>query len=215
MKHILKSLAWTAFILLLIGGCFGQKHSGPKTSYYVLEYASPQFSGMPPLPTVLQVERFQVAPFYRTERMVYREDAFKRNAYPYHKWRVDPGELVAYFLARDIRQSHLFKGVLTPESVSPPTHIIEGSVEQFYEHDATDQWEAILSISIVLVAANEPDTSRRILFQKTYTTRRACSRKNPQALAAAMSHAMSTVSGMIIADIYGALTVSKPPANRP
>ena len=56
------------------------------------------------------MERFQVAPFYNTTNIIYKEASIKRNAYHYHKWRANPEDLVTYFLARDLRETGLFNG---------------------------------------------------------------------------------------------------------
>jgi len=37
--------------------------------------------------------------------------------------------------------------------------------------DAEERWESILSMSITLMAENEPDSSKRVLFQKNYHVR--------------------------------------------
>ncbi|MDZ7695422.1 MAG: hypothetical protein U5R49_00365 [Deltaproteobacteria bacterium] len=46
---------------------------------------------------------------------------------------------------------------------------------------------------------------KRILFQKTYQGKTACSEKNPQGLAQAMSVAMKQISQEIILDVYEAV----------
>ena len=72
------------------------------------------------------------------------------------------------------------------------------TVDQF----TVNQWEAVLSIGVVLMAENEIDVSQAVLFQKTYHTRKPCRQRHPRALAEAMSLAMSEVSETIIQDIY-------------
>jgi len=49
---------------------------------------------------------------------------------------------------------------------------------------------------------NKIDAGEKILFQKTYREETKCKRKNPRALAEAMSRAMSEISEQIIKDIY-------------
>ena len=201
-----KTLPGLLAVMIIIGGCVRAEHPNRQTFYYVLEYPSPQFSVETSLPVVLQVEGFQTAPLYQTHNMVYRQGNFTRHTYPYHKWRVAPGDLVTHFFARDIRQSGLFKGVSAPGSITAPTHIVEGSVEQFYEHDYPQRWEAVLSVNITLLIENEPDISNAVLFQKTYTVKQDCARKTPLAFAEAMSQAMASASRSIITDIYDTLS---------
>jgi hypothetical protein len=52
------------------------------------------------------------------------------------------------------------------------------------------------------MAEHEPDTGKKILFQKTYQMSKPCKQRNPRALAEAMSLALSEASAKIINDVY-------------
>lgn len=190
--------------ILLFGGCVNLKQPAKmdEIAYYTLEYDPPALGNLQPLSIVIKVQPFSVAPIYGTNRIIYRDKSFKRAEYVYHKWRDNPGDLVPYFISRDMRKSGLFRAVLPQDSGSRPSYVLEGSVEDFLEWDTEDGWEAFLSVSVVFMMANEPDISKRILFQKTYQDREPCKQKNPEALAEAMSQAMSVASREIIQDIY-------------
>jgi ABC-type uncharacterized transport system auxiliary subunit len=192
---------------LFIGGCvnFREPTKAEKTTFYTLEYDPPKPSHLQPLSAVIRVKRFGVAPTYDTNRIVYREGAFKRDAYVYHKWHDDPGGLVSYFLSRDMRESGLFEAVLSHNSSVPASHILEGRVDEFFESDAKDGWEAVLSISIVLTAVDQVEVGKRSLLQKSFHRREPCREKTPKALAEAMSHAMSKVSSEITKETYSFL----------
>ena len=192
---------------LLIGGCvnFGEPKKAKKTSFYTLEYDPPAPSHLQHLSAALRVKRFSVAPTYDTNRIIYREGAFRRDAYVYHKWRNNPGGLVSHFLSRDMRESGLFEAVLSHESRVPVSHILEGRVDEFFEWEAKDGREAVLSVSIVLTAVDEVEVGKRVLLQKSYHRRDSCRGKTPKALAEAMSHAMSEVSSEITREIYSFL----------
>jgi ABC-type uncharacterized transport system auxiliary subunit len=123
-------------------------------------------------------------------------------------WRSNPGNLVGYFLVRDLRQSEAFQSVITHDGSLTASHVIAGAVEEFYEHDGEDSWEAVLTLNITLLVKEEADISKKILLQKKYSTRETCRQKNPQALAKAMSTAMAKISTAIITDVYNALAKS-------
>lgn len=194
---------------LIFCGCPSLKHSRNKVQFYTLEYEPPSIAALEPLPSVIRIDRFSVAPLYNTNRIIFRDGSFKRDAYVYFKWRANPGDLVSHFLGRDIKQSGLFKAVLPHNSRLTYSSLLEGSVHEFFEWDEEKQWNAILSLSVTLMVENEPDISKRILFQKTYRTRKACNQKHPRALAEAMSRAMAEVSGKIIMDVYSCLKDQK------
>lgn len=197
---------------LLLSSCMSLSKPSPSITQYTLQYDLPFKSQGHPLPVVLKVERFQVAPEFNTFQMVYGKGAFERNSYHYHQWRSNPGDLVTYALMRDLRNSGSFAGVLPRESPIRPTHILEGMVDQFYEKDGSITCDAILSMSITLMVVGEPDITKKILLQKSYQEVEPCDRRNPVALAEAMSQAMGRISGKIIKDLE---TCLGPPPSGP
>jgi cholesterol transport system auxiliary component len=193
------------FCLILcftLSACLNLKEPRTKVDFYTLEYDPPPLEELDSLPVVVRLQRFGVAPTYNTNRLIYRDESFERDAYLYHKWRANPGDLVSYFLGRDLRQSGLFNGVLAYDSHSPASFMLEGFVDEFLEWDERNVWHAVLTISVTLMVENEPDISQRILFQKTYHAKEPSTRKHPQELAEAMSQAMSKISREVTMDIY-------------
>ena len=206
----MRYIAIIVFVLsLAFNGCVQLKQPNTKFEYYTLEYdaLSPD---KPPVSdrksTILKIKYFSTAPIYNTDRIIYSDQQFKRTPYFYHKWKVKPAEFVTYFLSRDLKESGLFEAVLPPASGSLHTHTVEGTVDEFLESDSYDSWEAVLSISITLQVAREPDPDKRVIFQRSFSTRKKCSEKNPLALAQAMSLAMAEVSKEIGIAIHDALT---------
>ncbi|MFC1820787.1 ABC-type transport auxiliary lipoprotein family protein [Thermodesulfobacteriota bacterium] len=205
MCRLKKMSVLLLFLSLLFGACLNLKQPRNRIEYYTLEYAPPPITGIKPLPYAIRVERFTVAPVFNSTQIIYRDQSFKRNAYAYYKWRVNPGDLVTYFLNRDIMHSGLFKAVLPHGSRSVSSYTLEGSVDEFFEWDTEESWSGVLSISITLITTNEPDISKKILFQKSYRTTESCKLKHPRALAEAISMAMARISEKIIKDIHNHL----------
>lgn len=197
--------AWLAALCLACGACSGGRAAPEQTRFYTLEYTPPAGPAERRLDCSLRVERFQVAPAYASERIVYREKAYQRQAYIYHRWRASPGDLLAYHLARDLRHSQLFAAVVGSDSPLATTHAVEGGVEEFFEEDGPQGWHAVLAISVTLTRENEPDPARRVLFQRIYRAREACAEKTPAAVVQAMSAAMARVSADATRDIYAAM----------
>jgi ABC-type uncharacterized transport system auxiliary subunit len=189
-------------LTLLLSACLDLKQPSNKIDYYSLEYDPPRMRGFQPVAEVIKVEQFSVAPIYNTHKIIYRDKSYQRAAYTYHKWRANPAESVTYFLARDMQQSRLFKAVLTRSSKFPYAYVLEGSVDEFLESDTASGCQAVLTLSIVLLAEYEPDIDKQIRFQKTYQISKPCKQKTPMALAEAMSLAMSEASAKIINDVY-------------
>ena len=190
---------------ILIQGCIGPKPRRKNITYYTLEYESPVFEKKPLLPATIQIQRFQVAPDYNTEKIVFRKSAFLRDEYNYKRWRSSPSDFATYLLNRDMRESGLFQGVFPPQSLLRSSHLITGTVDEFFEKDG-DLWHAALSISITLLKTNEPDVTKRVLFQKSYNAQIPCTQNTTDAFVQAMGIAMATLSTEIIDDIYSKLS---------
>ena len=199
---------FTIFLALILAGCLNLKQPRTKIEYYTLEYDPPAAQKRPPVSSALRIDRFAVSPIYNTNRIIYREGSFRREAYVYYKWRANPGDVVTYFLRRDLQHSGLFKAVVAGDSRLASAYRLEGTVDDFLEWDKKNGWEALLAVSITLIQENEPDITKRILFQKTYTSTQPCHQKNPMALSEAMSTAMSEVSEQIMLDIYSVILSS-------
>jgi ABC-type uncharacterized transport system auxiliary subunit len=192
-------------ITLSLAACLDLKQPRNKIEYYSLEYDPPRMSNNSPVSQVIKVALFSVSPIYNTRKIIYRNDAYKRAAYDYHKWQANPAELVTYFLARDMRQSGLFEAVVTRNSQFPHTYVLGGSVDKFLESDTQAGWQADLSLNIILMSEHETDVSKKIIFQKSYHISKPCRQRNPRALAEAMSAAMSEASARIIHEVYSHL----------
>jgi ABC-type uncharacterized transport system auxiliary subunit len=181
---------YTIIILILFSlafnGCISLKQPNIKIQYYTLEYNAlkpEKPSVTDQKSTILKIKHFNAAPIYNTDRIIYSDQQFKRTPYFYHKWKVKPAEFVTYFLTRDLKKSGLFLAVLPPTSGSLHTHTVEGTVDEFLECDSNDSWQAVLSISVTLQVDREPDANTRVIFQRSFSTRKKCKEKNPLALA--------------------------------
>lgn len=202
MDRKTKILSLSLGVALILCGCLDLKQPRSRIQYYTLEYGTPPMSGLKPIPFVVKVGRFSIAPAYNTNRIIYRDGPFKRDEYLYYKWRSNPADMITYSLSRDMKRSGLFKAVLPYDSLVPFSYTLEGSVDRFFEANLENGWDAVLGLSIILMEENEPDVSKKIVFQKTYSVKKACKQKNPAGLAAAMSRAMEEVSGKIIRDVH-------------
>jgi cholesterol transport system auxiliary component len=192
-------------LALPLAACLNLKQPQNRIEYYSLEYDPPADGHHPVLPHVIRVQQFSISPIYNSNRIIYRDKSYQRQAYAYYKWRANPAQFVTYFLSRDLKASGVFKAVLPGDSRVAPVYRVEGTVDEFLEVAGNENWHAVLAVSIVLMDENQTDISQKVLFQKTYRTRKPCEQKHPRALAAAMSQAMSEISVRIIDDLFNHL----------
>ncbi|MDY0274510.1 MAG: ABC-type transport auxiliary lipoprotein family protein [Desulfomicrobium sp.] len=192
------------FVLLFLTGCTSSRVHIPDTRYYTLEYDSPEFSGAP-LPVSITLNRFDVAPEFGTPKMIYRDLAFGRQEYAYHRWRATPPVLVQDYLRRDMIASKLFLAVNGPGSSVPSMYIVEGMVEEWMELDEEDGWLATAELTITLLNARVRHIPDLVIFQRQFKASEPCAKKNPGSVAESMSLVMSRLSAQIIADIHQAI----------
>lgn len=188
-------------LVLLFCGC-----GKPPTlvQKYLLEYPSPAVAASARIDEGIKVEVFSVAQAYNSTAMVYRPTPYKSDAYAYHRWRVNPGNLVSDYLVRDLRNSGLFKAVFSTGQAGANRFLIEGGVEEFQEIDEVGGWQAALAVNITLLDLNHQEITKRVVFQKNYRAAEPLTEQTPQGLAQGMSLAMQKLSAQIITDIYQA-----------
>jgi ABC-type uncharacterized transport system auxiliary subunit len=191
-------------LVFLASGCAPISPPYVETNHYILEYPPPAFPDLAPLPVVLHVDRFTVSPVYDTDRIIYRDQAHTRNAYAYHRWRTRPDSLIRDSFLRDLRHSALFQAVLADAIGRGADFLLAGTVEEILEWNREEEWLAVLTISVNLVA-REPNGPQGIIFQQTFSARQPAARKDPQAVVEAMSQAMAELSGEIIRAVHAVI----------
>jgi len=189
------------FVLFLLAGC-GKPPS--LVQRYILEYPPPVVAASPKIDAAIKVELFSVAQVFNSPNMIYQPQPFKSEAYHYHRWRVNPGNMVTDYLLRDLRNSGLFKAVLSAGSAGKTKFLLEGGIGEFQEVDEPGGWHAALALNITLLDQSRLEISERVVFQKNYHTVEPLTEQTPKGLAEGMSRAMARLSGQIITDVYRA-----------
>lgn len=198
----IKNLTLAAALALLLTGCFGGGQPGRMVEQYALEYQpeAPQEFSM--LPESITVERFTSARQYSTTAMVYQEEPYRRNHYLYHRWRVNPADLVTDYLLRDLRSAGMFRGVFNHRSSEPSRYLLAGDVEEFREYEDEEGRWAEVSLSATLLDSARQEMPDRLLFQKNYRAAEQIEGKNGAGLAQGISRAMAKVSALMMGDIF-------------
>jgi cholesterol transport system auxiliary component len=198
---LLAILSGLMSMAILLAGC----GKPPVMVYkYLLEYPAPELPRRPPVTEALKVELFSVAQAFNTPAMVYRPTIYQSEVYSYHRWRVNPGNLVTDYLLRDLRHSGLFKAIFSYDSSTKARFMLEGGVEEFQEVDEGDTWRGTIDLNIILLDTSKEEVTQKVVLQKNYSASEPLIDKTPQGLADAISRAMQKLSGMIISDVYEA-----------
>ncbi|HNT44096.1 MAG TPA: ABC-type transport auxiliary lipoprotein family protein [Syntrophorhabdaceae bacterium] len=190
--------------LALIAGCLGRTKPPYVMDQYTLDYAPGAVTAGQPVQELIRVERFAVAPAFNSTNMAIRKGQYRFETYNYSRWRVNPADMVAGFVLRDITRAGIFKGTYSWYDSDLSRYILEGYVDEFCESSG----KGLLSVRITLVDTKAKNPVEQVVFQRQYTQSAPMDDSSPDALAAALSAAMKEVSGRLMTDIAATLRES-------
>ncbi|HBE44052.1 MAG TPA: hypothetical protein DDW17_01030 [Deltaproteobacteria bacterium] len=200
------SMLTIAFLFTVtISGCFPRGKPPYLVEQYILDYPSPVLNNYEPTYETITVVRFTVAQSVNSMAIVYKPDVYRMATYQNYRWRSNPGDMVADFLIRDLRNAGLFTGVFSYRDGESTRFVLEGGLEEFYEKDKEGSGNATITLYIVLLDQYEQEITNRIVLQKRYHIEEPLDEQSPKGLAQGMSSAMAKVSKQVIQDIYDAI----------
>ena len=199
------NLALPFLSMVLIASCSLGARSSYQVNQYTLEYPSPILKGSTSIDELVRVERFSVAQTYNTPAMIYKQGPNLRNVDPYNRWRTKPGEMATECLIRDLRNSGLFRAVISYSDSGDSRYLLEGQVDEFLEVSEKDGSKAVLSLNVTLLDLKKRERGERMIFQRDYKVAEPFAEKTPAALAQGMSKAMGEISRQILSDLQKVL----------
>jgi hypothetical protein len=114
--------------------------------------------------------------------------------------------LVTDWTRRYLRGTGLFAKVFpTPEGNADLA--LSGVIRQVEEVDHEQTWEAVLSIDFWLARADQ----RSPFWFRSYTATQQAAKRNPEAIAEAMSHNLEDILGRLTADLAPVVATPPPP----
>jgi ABC-type uncharacterized transport system auxiliary subunit len=191
--------------MILITSCSLGAKPSYKVNQYTLEYPSPFLKELTPINELVKVEQFSVAQTFNTSAMIYKEGPNLRNVDPYNRWRTKPGEMAAEYLVRDLRNSGLFRAVISYDDSEETRYLLEGQVDEFLDASEKDGRKAVLGLNVTFLDLKKRDTAEKVIFQRDYKVVEPYPEKTPTALAQGMSSAMQKISRQIILDLQEAV----------
>ena len=205
MKRFLPVITAVGCVFVL-SGCIGAGTPAPMTEQYIIEYSPPVYDDtLPRIDEPIRVERFSVSRHLNCRSMFYKPAPFKREAYNYHCWRINPGDMITDCLLRDLRASGLFKAVFSSYDYGTTRFRLEGCVDECMGVYEQTPGKARLGLTVTLLDTKAENATKTILFQKNYKTSELLENRTPEELTRSMSRAMCTLSQQITKDIYTSL----------
>jgi cholesterol transport system auxiliary component len=199
------NLTLLLLLMVLMTSCSLGAKPSYKVNQYTLEYPSPFSKELPSISELVKVEQFSIAQTFNTSAMIYKEGPNLRNVDPYNRWRIKPGEMAAECLVRDLRNSGLFRAVISYNDSEETRYLLEGQVDEFLEASEKDGRKAVLGLNVTFLDLKKRDTAEKVIFQRDYNVVEPYTENTPAALAQGMSRAMEKISRQIILDLQDAV----------
>ncbi|MDZ7332698.1 MAG: PqiC family protein, partial [candidate division KSB1 bacterium] len=120
----------------------------PDMHYYLIDFPITQASGnQSPFHNItLGVMRFDAAPLYQEERLVYRDSPYEGKYYHYHRWVSQPAQMITDKTIEQLRAANLFALVVPFPKYSRIDYLLQGTIRALEEWDEGDQWYARVQI---------------------------------------------------------------------
>ena len=196
------------FFFLVIQACSIGGKPNYEIEYYILDYQAPVFEKQAQLDVTIRVNRFTIASAYNTQNMIFRTDNYSLDFFNYNRWAINPADMVADNLLRDMQARGLFHAVFSRYTVEDADFILEGGIGEFSLHIGKNNKIAVISLEITLKNSNQVEANKRIIFQKKYHHEELLIEQTPRGYCQAMSQALKILSQQIITDVYQAIKKS-------
>jgi cholesterol transport system auxiliary component len=99
----------------------------------------------------LAVEEFQCPQYLCEGRIVYRETAEEIAFYEFHRWAMNPREMVTRSIADRIRSESLFRSVVLKGTGVDAAYVLKGQIERLEELDEGRDVRVVCTISAQLL----------------------------------------------------------------
>jgi cholesterol transport system auxiliary component len=189
--HAMLKLICLASLSLATAACLNLNKSYPEKRSFVLEVTSEQREPAPDAAMVLKISKFRVSPLFVGRAMVYRVGELQYENDFYDEWFIAPGALLTQQFHDWLAKTGRFQFVLVGTNHIEPTHLLEGSVTEFYgDYRPAGPPKAIFGVELHLLdGLNE----RQPLFRRAYHKEVSLANRSPDALAGGLTQAVREV----------------------
>jgi cholesterol transport system auxiliary component len=200
-----------AVIMTCPTGCLDLKKSYTEKRSFVLDVGAPPQEIPANGAIVLKINKLRVSPLFAGRAMVYRVADLQYESDFYDEWFVAPGTLVTQQVHQWLSRSTGFQMVVAGTNHVEPTHLLEGTVTEFYG-DFRAAPQAVLGLELHLLDAIH---ERQSFFRRTYHQDVPLSDRSSDALARGLTEALRAVLVDIAKDIAAVEPVRAPRSSRP
>lgn len=199
-----------AALWLAIAGCAGSGKPPYDVNSYLLNYPVPIPEKKERLEAIIKMNRFSIAAAFNTVNMIFSKDSYGMDSFNYSRWAVNPADMVADSLLRDLRAAGLFQAVFSRHDADDGRFILSGGIEEFFLRTDQGPKAAVMGITLSLSDTQSKDTGKKILFQKKYIKEVVLQEASPRGYCQAASQGLQALSEQMSTDIYNAIKSTTP-----
>ena len=170
-----------------------------------MDYQVPTLEKQAQLDGTIKFDRFTIASAYNTQNMVFRTDNYSIDFFNYNRWAVNPADMVADTLLRDMQASGYFRAVFSRYTVEETNFLLQGGIGEFFLRMDKKSKIAVISLEITLKDSRQLEANKRIVFQRKYHHEELLTEQTPRGYCQAMSQALKILSQQIVIDVYQAI----------
>ena len=191
------AVACLAIVVGSEAGCLDLKKTYPEKRSFVLDVGVPQQDAPSHGAMVLKINKFRMSPLFAGRAMVYRVADLQYESDFYSEWFVSPGTLLTQQVQHWLSKSGGFQLVIAGTNHVEPTHLLEGTVTEFYGDFRADP-RAVLGMELQLLDAVH---ERQPFFRRSYHQDVPLSDRSSDALARGLTEALRVVLVDVAKDI--------------
>ena len=195
-------LAIVFLAILTTAGCGAVRY--PKN--YVLNFPPPPPSLSAPrdMRGALAIQQFQCPEYLCEGRIVYRSSPEEVEFYEFHRWAMNPRDMITQSIADRIRSQALFNNVAFKGTGIEPAYVLKGNIERLEEMDQGRDVRVVCTISAQLVDTQ----TKSIIWTHTESQTIAVEDRN----VAGLVSSLSTAAAMAVDNLVRSLAETLPSA---
>ena len=145
----LHRLSTLVLSILTFAGCGHVRYP----TNYVLNFPPPPPSLTAPrdMRGALAIQEFQCPQYLCEGRIVYRSSPEEIGFYEFHRWAMNPRDMITQSVADSIRSEALFKSVALKGTGVDPAYVLKGNIERLEEVDEGRDVRVVCTISAQLL----------------------------------------------------------------
>ena len=173
---------------------------------YLLNFPPPPPSLSAPrdMRGALAIQQFQCPEYLCEGRIVYHSSPEKIGFYEFHRWAMNPRDMITQSLADRIRSETLFNGVVLKGAGVDTAYVLKGNIERLEEVDQDRDVRVVCTISAQLLDTQ----TKSIIWTHTASQTIAVEDRN----VAGVVSSLSAAAGMAVDNLVKSLAETLPSA---